>query len=43
MQRLNRALYDECRQNVSENEFWVNGIQLKERGKCIIENKPFIV
>ena len=52
MQRLNRALHDECRQNVftfvydgavSENELWVNGIQLKERGKCIIENKPFIV
>ena len=47
MQRLNRALHDECRQNVftfvdngtvSESDFWFDGIQLKESGKSIIEN-----
>ena len=41
MQRLNRALYDECRRNgftfvdngvVTENDLWVDGIHLQESG-----------
>ena len=47
MQRLNRALYDECRQNgftfvdngaVTESDLWVYGIHLQESGKRIIAN-----
>ena len=47
MQRLNRALYDECSRNgfafvdngaVTENDLWVDGIHLQERRKCIIAN-----
>ena len=47
MQRLNRALCDERRQNgftffdngaVTENDLWVDGIHLQENGKCIIAN-----
>ena len=47
MQRLNRALYDECRRNgfifvdnvaVTENDLWVDGIHLQESGKRIISN-----
>ena len=47
MQRLNRALYDECRRNgftfvdngaVTENDQWVDGIYLQEGGKHIIAN-----
>ena len=47
MQRLNRALYDECRRNgftfvdngaVTENDLWVDGIHLQESGKRIIAN-----
>ena len=47
MQRLNRALYDECRRNrftlvdngtVTENDLWVDGIHLKESGKRITAN-----
>ena len=42
MQRLNRAPYDECRQNgftfldnraVTENDLWLDGIHLQESGK----------
>ena len=45
MQRLNRALYDECRRNgftfvdngvVTENDLWVDGIHLQESSKSII-------
>ena len=47
MQRLNRALNDECRRNgftfvgngaVTENDLWVDGICLQESGKRIIAN-----
>ena len=47
MQRLNRALYDECRRHgfifvdngaVTENDLWVDGIHLQESGKHIIVN-----
>ena len=48
VQRLNRALYDECRQNgfvivdktiaVTENDLWVDRIHLQESGKRIIAN-----
>ena len=47
VQRLNSALYDECRRNgftfvdngaVTENDLWVDGIHLQESGKCIITN-----
>ena len=47
MQRLNRALYDECRRNgftfvdngaVTENDLWVDGIHLQESGRRIIAN-----
>ena len=47
MQRLNRALYDECRRNgftfvdndaVTENDLWVYGILLQKGGKHIIAN-----
>ena len=47
MQRLNRALYDECRQKgftfvdngaVTENDLWVDGIHLQESGKSIVPN-----
>ena len=47
MQRLNRALYDECRRNgftfvdndlVTENDLWVDGIHLQESSKSIIPN-----
>ena len=47
MQKLNRALYDECRRNgftfvdnsaVTENDIWVEGIYLQESRKHIITN-----
>ena len=47
IQRLNRALYDECRQNdfkyvsngaVTENDLWIDWIYLQESGKRIIAN-----
>ena len=47
MQRLNRALHDECRRNgftfvdngaVTETDLWVDGIHLHESGKRIIAN-----
>ena len=47
MQRLNSALYDECRRNgftfvdngaVTENDLWADGIHLQESGKRIIAN-----
>ena len=47
IQRLNRALYDQCRQNgftfvdngaVSRNDLWIDGIHLQESGKRIIAN-----
>ena len=47
MQRLNRALCDECRRNgftfvhngaVTESDLWVDGIHSQESGKRIIEN-----
>ena len=47
VQRLNRALYDECRPNgfvivdtgaVTENDLWVGGIYFQESGKRIITN-----
>ena len=47
IQRLNRALYDECPRNgftffengaVTENDLWVDGIHLQERSKRIIAN-----
>ena len=47
MQRLKRALYDECRRigftfidngTVTENDLWIDGIHLQESGKCIIAN-----
>ena len=51
MQRLNRALYDECQRNgftfvengaITENDLWVDGIHLQESGKRIIANNNFL-
>ena len=47
MQKINRALYDECRQHlftfvdngaVTENDLWVDEILFQGSGKRIIEN-----
>ena len=47
MQRLNRALHDECRRHgltfvnigaVTEHDLWVDGVHFQESGKCIIAN-----
>ena len=47
MQRLNSALYDECRRHgftfvdngaVTKNDLWVDGIHLQESGKRITAN-----